>query len=504
MSRRRSGNDSGQVMVFLVFAAVLLAGFAFLVIAVGRRLVSRQELQSGADAAAWGGAVAYAKSLNVIALGNQLMAAFLAVVIAVQIIVDVLTIAVATLTGLCASCWLTGQCWACPAIVEAQDVHDVFAEIEGDLRSAMERASGFVMDFQEGVRLAAPVLAFAAGRDAGEENAPSEATVLAIPDALELPVELGDFDLLCNHAIGMVADMVGAALPWPIDEVAAPFVERTLDAFDDHYCGRSSGEPPSRSESVEKGLPESPTECPPCACAADEDEDCDCEPCSPPGAGCAPCLAQWREHENVTEFVLDVQEIRQTTTVAPGGGAVTRTPWEAVGERRTDDVSPRWMPACEYRCDAVPNCVTTGATTTTGSLSDGFVSEQVAYEWTINACTYEEELPIAAGEALSQDVRPMKMADGWLTDGDNQMRGGAMEGGDCSARRRLVGVATRGEAEDRMLTCGLAVAQAEVWSPDPDLWTMNWRAFMRRFYLPATPLDGIVLPEGATQELFLH
>lgn len=75
MSARRLGGESGQAIAIYSFAALLLAFMTFLTLSVGGRVREKIKVQATADAAAYGLAVAQARTFNTMAWGNRAIVA---------------------------------------------------------------------------------------------------------------------------------------------------------------------------------------------------------------------------------------------------------------------------------------------------------------------------------------------------------------------------------------------------------------------------------------------
>ena len=458
--RRLHADSSGQILVFLVFAAVLLLGFVVVMIAAGQRVLARQQLQDAADAGAFGAAVVRARALNLIALTNLLQAAFLAVVVALTLVADVLAIVAGALSGLCASSWLTGQVWACGLVATAWNLQQDFSNLRDRLRPEMTRAARALMPFQEAVRDLAPTWAAAEAMLAARQNA-GGATVVVLPLPTEvLQVERRPFDEMCDHALGMVVEPIRQLPPSLIFSRVAGWVEDMLGDFRGHYCGKDAGGGGgARIVRFEQGIPEHPT-----------------DP-QTPGAGCEEC----RSHDHVKRHFLT--RIDETWQVVRAPGQPVRTTERVRGS--PDAVESGDLP-CAPACHERPHCAREEVAVT---REDGVVIERHRRtEWILDACVVEAVRTVSAGEPLPSDVRPMGLRTDWARAGKAQARAFVLEGDAAASRILRLDAWRRGEA--RAPTRALAVAQAEFLSSSGDLWSMDWRARLRRFRPPP------VLPGG--------
>jgi hypothetical protein len=460
--RRLHADSSGQILVFLVFAAVLMLGFVVVMIAAGQRVLGRQQVQDAADAGAFGAAVVRARALNLLALTNLLQAAFLAVVVALTLVADVLAIVAGALSAICASSWITGQVWACGLVPTAWNLQQEFSNLRDRLRPEMTRAARALMPFQDAVRELAPAWASAEAVLAARENA-GDARVLVLPLPTEpLPVERRPFHELCDRAMGMVVEPIRRIPPRPIFSRVAGWVEDLLGDFRGHYCGEGGGGPSSRVVRFEMGIPERPTDPP------------------TPGAGCEAC----RGHDRVKRYFV---------TRAVETWEVVRRPGQAVQTTARRRGSPEGVEAdvlpCAPACGSRPHCAREDVSI---SREDGAVVERHRRaEWVLDACVVEAVRTVGAGEPLASDVRPMGLQADWARSGRLQARAFVREGEVAAGRiLRLDAWRTGPAAGPSRAT---AVAQAEVVSVSGDLWSMEWRARLRRFRLPRDLPPGVDL-----------
>ena len=462
--RRLHRDSSGQILVFLVFAAVLLVGFVVVMVAAGQRVLGRQELQDAADAGAFGAAVVRARAMNLLALTNLLQAAFLAVVVALTLVADVLAIVAGALSGICASSWLTGQVWACGLVPTAWNLQRDFSSLRDRLRPEMTRAARALMPFQDAVRDLAPAWAAAeAALAAGENDEDARLVVLPLPTE-PLPIERRSFDELCDHALGMVVEPVRRLPPGMIFSRVAGMVEGMLGEFRGHYCGDRGGGGSARRVRYEKGIPEHPTDPP------------------TPGAGCEEC----RRRDGVRRYYLT--RVEETWEVVRRPGEPVRTTGPLRGPPGA--VESKSLP-CPPSCGERPHCAREQVTV---SREDGAVVERHRRtEWTLDACVVEEVRTVDAGEPLPSDVRPVGLEAGWARRGKAQTRAFVLEGEQPSRRILRLDAWRAGGA--RAPRRAMAVAQAEFLSPSGDaLWSMDWRARLRRFRPPRALPPGVALP----------
>ena len=100
----------GAVMVAGVFQACFMVGMLYYVCGVGETVVLREQIQDAADSGAFASAAVQARGLNQIGLFNVLMSAALAVIAAVQTIIDLCTLGL-TIARACAAIPATAPVW---------------------------------------------------------------------------------------------------------------------------------------------------------------------------------------------------------------------------------------------------------------------------------------------------------------------------------------------------------------------------------------------------------
>jgi hypothetical protein len=473
MLRRLHQDTSGQILVFLVFAAILLMAFVVEMVATGQRVLSREQLQDAADAGAFGAAVVRAKALNLLAFTNLLQAAFLAVAVALGLVADVLAIVAGVLSGICASSWLTGQVWACGLVPTAWDLQQQFSSLRDRVRPEVIRAARSLGPFQDAVRDLAPAWAAAEAALAARDNA-ADATVVVLPFPTEpLPVERGSFADLCEHSLSMVVEPIRRLPPEVVFSRVAGWVDGMLGEFGPHYCGEEGGGGATRWVHYDKGIPPHPTDPP------------------TPGAGCDEC----RRQEHVKRFYLTREDETWDVIRRPGQPPRASAPVRAPPEHVESPVL-----LCAPSCDARPHCQEESFTLV--SEDGAWVEKHRRSEWTLDACVVREDRRVDAGEPLPGDILPLRMKPGWAGRGEGQTRAFALEG-ESGGRWRLdawrAGGGTRAAP-------ALAVAQAEFCSLSGDgLWTMDWRARLRRFRAPRNlPLPPGVPPREWLGRLLVH
>lgn len=124
LSGRLHRDERGAILVIQVFAGLLLAGFLWMIISSGERLVQKETIQSSADAASFAGAVVKAKALNLLAFCNLTLAVCAAILGVLQAMVNAFPLTIVTLLLMCAG----GDEDACAAIPSAEQSQADFQE----------------------------------------------------------------------------------------------------------------------------------------------------------------------------------------------------------------------------------------------------------------------------------------------------------------------------------------------------------------------------------------
>src|SRR4051794_29266866 len=83
---RLRGDDSGAIVVFGIFFAVMALGMLYYFVGLAAVIHLRERMQDAADASAFAAAVVHARGMNVMALINMIMAAIMSVLVTLRII----------------------------------------------------------------------------------------------------------------------------------------------------------------------------------------------------------------------------------------------------------------------------------------------------------------------------------------------------------------------------------------------------------------------------------
>ena len=130
--RRLHEDERGAVLVIQAMAMLIMAGFVWMIISTGERLVQKETIQSSADAASFSAAVVKAKGLNLLAFCNLTIALCTAILGVLQAMVNAFPMTILTLIFMCAG----GDADACAAIEPAQQSQ---ADFQGKLAQSDTR-----------------------------------------------------------------------------------------------------------------------------------------------------------------------------------------------------------------------------------------------------------------------------------------------------------------------------------------------------------------------------
>lgn len=537
MRARRAPRDAGQILVFLLFASVLLVGFVYLLIRTGERVVARQELQNAADAAAFAAAAIKARGMNLIAFLNLVMAALVAILVALQLLHDAILVIAAGISAACCAACLGTCCGVCAVAfyAPAQELAAPFQTARDALQEPIMAAASLLEPVQDAVAALAPAWASVEAWRVARENADAART-LTWPAYEGLPVHRDEFAPVCEHAIDMATWPIERVLPGWLGSAVAGLVGRWAESNADYYCGSSAGAAPQTEPyaRVVQG----------CGLCASVD---------PPVWGSGPDL-EFPEDDLVCGNAMRgpvywvqkkqrrVKRFEPPDAASPEVGPVEDAEWPNTAARcdrappdayEGEELLDNDEPACPGSCNGNPACrrrrdegepacgdFCSGCTGSWQAADEElefapaapsarfdstpgprFVPDAVARVVTeertiwveVVACTLACQMTGDAGfspASVGEPPRAMALDDGeddhWAGSGANQVRAFALRADDLWGRRRAVGVGAwgRGAARDLAPTSVLALAQGEFFAASGDLWEMDWRARVRRFYLP--------------------
>ena len=159
--RRLAADERGAMMIISIFMAMLVVAMLYYVAGIGETIVYRERLQDASDSAVMAGAVNFARTMNIVALMNVVMASVLAVSVIFSIAAKGIDIGQGEASAACAASW--GSCTVCcsaaicliPAIFDGCDAHDEAQDIAKDVAEATDDAQRGVLDWVQVASVAA-------------------------------------------------------------------------------------------------------------------------------------------------------------------------------------------------------------------------------------------------------------------------------------------------------------------------------------------------------------
>jgi hypothetical protein len=189
---------------------------------------------------------------------NILMAAVLSVLVALKVLEDLLTAALAIASAICAACSCPGCCGCCAAcpfvpVLESgrSFVSGVVDAAEPAITAILEAASAA----EEGVAIGYPFVALAKVNQYGREtyNEPTRQGFM-YPFFDSLPVEKDQSDLLCEKAAEQAGNLASPRVGgWPIRVFVGTAVSTLATWFSDRYCGDEDGYAMKVEDGLEMG-----------------------------------------------------------------------------------------------------------------------------------------------------------------------------------------------------------------------------------------------------------
>jgi hypothetical protein len=249
-------DEAGAVLVIGVFLAVFLVGLLFYVVGIGETVLRRERLGDAADAVSMASAVTHARSMNLIVLLNQVMAALLAVLVALRIVEMLATLAILMLL---AAAFVGGEAGlaAIPGLETVRSgANRAYTALDQPIHASLRALHGVA----QALRSAGPALAELQAVAVVAELDPKARVTrgFVVPARLALPVENDRFDRLCEHAGKNVAEVamipLSRRLPGISGDVEAALGDLAGSASD-WFCGRGGQKPPAIRRIVKRVLP---------------------------------------------------------------------------------------------------------------------------------------------------------------------------------------------------------------------------------------------------------
>ncbi|MEY4513568.1 MAG: hypothetical protein RLZZ450_5690 [Pseudomonadota bacterium] len=242
---RLRGDDSGAIVVFGIFFAVMVLGMLYYFVGLAAVIHLRERMQDAADASAFAAAVVHARGMNVLALINMIMAAIMSVLVTLRIIELLIIIAQVILYMLS---WLGGATAAIASALEV--VRQTVTEIADNAEPVIQNVIKVLHYTGDVVRIITPVGAnlTVIGKVAGNygQELLEPVGAIAIPARLTLPVEDDQYSYLCGKAGTMASVLVmlpfEKVLPTKVRNVVGEAAHKLTSAGSSWFCG--DGDPP--------------------------------------------------------------------------------------------------------------------------------------------------------------------------------------------------------------------------------------------------------------------
>ncbi len=225
----RLGTDSrGVATVTGAMQAVVLVGGLYAMMSVGDAAVLSERVQSGADSGAFAEVTMHARGLNFIGLVNIVMSAMMAILAALQAIIDLTTLAIAIASAICAGCgpWCGFCCGICPAISPLQSVRSTVQSI----KNAVERPIKEIVRVTDKVNKSLAIVIPGAGTgkltaQVTPAFAPAGGVTFNWPAFPKLPIKVLDLNELCRRG----GDEAGKVMGRPFESLPLPgFIKRII------------------------------------------------------------------------------------------------------------------------------------------------------------------------------------------------------------------------------------------------------------------------------------
>jgi len=244
----------GGMMLLGVFAAVFLCAVVFHIAGIGEAIAHRERMQDAADAAALASAVVHARGMNVLVLINLTMAALLATLVAVKLTetLAIIGIALATAIG-----WFVPPAAAsiAPLTEVMLSARKTYAQLEDPVHAGLRTLHTTART----ISTAVPALSQARVLDVVQQFSPPARVGIAVPASWTLPVENGEYSLLCDRAGELTGELVMLPLSAVgVDDFLSGPISDLTGGNADWFCGAGGSEAPRTTLTIETAHPELP------------------------------------------------------------------------------------------------------------------------------------------------------------------------------------------------------------------------------------------------------
>lgn len=245
-------NDSGAIVIMGVVMAVFLVALLYYAVGIGDAIMYRENMQDGADAAAFSAAVVHARGMNMLVMLNMIMAALLAILVALKLISAVCIVVVGLLA--IASFW---GCLPCSgAIAPVKSLRDAVETAYDQAKDPVFLLLEVLHCAEIGIRYGIPVISQArvVGEVSPKYRPPMTLSVIW-PIYAALPVEDDSFKKLCDKAGEYAGELASIPFqPFGIGFIIKDPIAALARTFPDYFCGDSSGEGEEPSYTYDKDI----------------------------------------------------------------------------------------------------------------------------------------------------------------------------------------------------------------------------------------------------------
>lgn len=255
-------------LFFVLFSVVIVLG----VLGIGHTLVQREGLQDAADAAIFSSAVLHARGMNLIAIINLIMAALVAVLIVFRLLQAFFNIAAAACVVAGFFTFGAGAAAAGPLRANAQ----LFGELFSKAKRIVFPVLKVLHRTEEATSMIVPWVGTTASLLEATEHSKAADFAVALPGALQLPVESDQFSVLCGHGGRIAAELAITPMrtftPDFLADALVDGMQDVAETFSDFLCGKGDGEAPGFTQVLKRTLP-----APPELDACDQGDQAACE-----------------------------------------------------------------------------------------------------------------------------------------------------------------------------------------------------------------------------------
>jgi hypothetical protein len=252
---RVTADERGAILVIALFFAIFALALLYTVVGTAGTVFFREHMQDAADAAALSGAVAHARTMNLLVLLNIVMAALLAILVTLKLIeaLAILGIVLATLLA-----WPTFGA-SLSAIPPLKTIQSQVSAAYDTVKPAVDTALEALHSAADAVQMTAPAIAGAIALGSFEGWKPPVESGVAVGSRMTLPVEDDEFKELCGQAGEFPPKLANAALGEPgIGPVFSPLqgpMHSMTEAFSEWFCGDGGTSPPTFQRTAERSYP---------------------------------------------------------------------------------------------------------------------------------------------------------------------------------------------------------------------------------------------------------